>query len=467
MNKESQISRVRMQIIVDAVLVIISYLLAWELRFNTHLFGPYVRVLTLRYYIQILVFIVPLFLLVNYIFQLYNVTTIQSRRVEMLNIIRANTVGILIVVLGLYLVKQQHFARNMLFIFYVFNVVFDGIARNIVHVYLRRRKRNPSAIRKILLVGYSNAAEQYIDRVNSNPEWGNVVVGILDDFEPNGSSFRGVKVLGTCDRLQEILDSNEVDEIAITLRLREYFKLEDLVKECEKSGIHTQFIPDYYNIISTKPYTEDIMGLPVINIRYVPLMNGFNAFIKRVIDIIGSLIAIVIFSPVMLICVIGIKVTSPGPLIFRQKRVGLHNKEFLMYKFRSMTYVPDPGRKAKWTVKDDPRVTKFGKFMRRTSFDELPQLFNVLKGEMSLVGPRPEQLYFVEKFREEIPRYMVKHQVRPGMTGWAQVHGYRGDTSIRKRIDYDLYYIENWTLGLDFKILFMTLFKGFVNKNAY
>jgi Undecaprenyl-phosphate glucose phosphotransferase len=456
-----------MQIIVDAVLVIISYLLAWELRFNTHLFGPYVRVLTLRYYIQILVFIVPLFLLVNYIFQLYNVTTIQSRRVEMLNIIRANTVGILIVVLGLYLVKQQHFARNMLFIFYVFNVVFDGIARNIVHVYLRRRKRNPSAIRKILLVGYSNAAEQYIDRVNSNPEWGNVVVGILDDFEPNGSSFRGVKVLGTCDRLQEILDSNEVDEIAITLRLREYFKLEDLVKECEKSGIHTQFIPDYYNIISTKPYTEDIMGLPVINIRYVPLMNGFNAFIKRVIDIIGSLIAIVIFSPVMLICVIGIKVTSPGPLIFRQKRVGLHNKEFLMYKFRSMTYVPDPGRKAKWTVKDDPRVTKFGKFMRRTSFDELPQLFNVLKGEMSLVGPRPEQLYFVEKFREEIPRYMVKHQVRPGMTGWAQVHGYRGDTSIRKRIDYDLYYIENWTLGLDFKILFMTLFKGFVNKNAY
>ena len=236
---------------------------------------------------------------------------------------------------------------------------------------------------------------------------------------------------------------------------------------CEKSGVHTKFVPDYHNIIPTKPYTEDLQGLPVVNIRYVPLSNTFNAMLKRIVDIFGALVAIILFSPVMLFSCIMIKLTSPGPLIYRQTRVGLHNKPFEMYKFRSMEVQTEEKEKKAWTVKNDPRVTGFGKFMRHTSIDELPQLFNILKGDMSLVGPRPERPFFVEKFREEIPRYMVKHQVRPGLTGWAQVNGYRGDTSIRKRIDCDLYYIENWTLGLDFKILFLTFFKGFVNKNAY
>ena len=195
--------------------------------------------------------------------------------------------------------------------------------------------------------------------------------------------------------------------------------------------------------------------------------NTFNAMLKRIVDIFGAFVAIILFSPVMLFSCIMIKLTSPGPLIYRQTRVGLHNKPFEMYKFRSMEVQTEEKEKKAWTVKNDPRVTGFGKFMRHTSIDELPQLFNILKGDMSLVGPRPERPFFVEKFREEIPRYMVKHQVRPGLTGWAQVNGYRGDTSIRKRIDCDLYYIENWTLGLDFKILFLTFFKGFVNKNAY
>lgn len=209
------------------------------------------------------------------------------------------------------------------------------------------------------------------------------------------------------------------------------------------------------------------MGLPVINIRHVPLSNTFNALIKRVVDIGGSLFAIVLFSPVMLVTAVAVKVTSKGPLIYKQERVGLHNQTFQMYKFRSME-VQDPNKEKKgWTVKNDPRVTTVGKIIRKTSIDELPQLFNILKGDMSLVGPRPERPFFVEKFREEIPRYMVKHQVRPGLTGWAQINGYRGDTSIRKRIEHDLYYIENWTLGLDFKIIFLTFFKGFINKNAY
>jgi Undecaprenyl-phosphate glucose phosphotransferase len=231
--------------------------------------------------------------------------------------------------------------------------------------------------------------------------------------------------------------------------------------------VHTKFIPDYNSVIPSRPYFEDLDGLAVVNIRHVPLNNMGNMFLKRTVDIIGSTVAIVLFSPVMLIAAVCVKVTSRGPLIFRQERVGLHNKPFNMYKFRSMEVQSEADERKGWTTKNDPRVTKVGKFLRKTSIDELPQLFNVLKGDMSLIGPRPERPLFVEKFKEEIPRYMIKHQVRPGITGWAQVNGYRGDSSIKKRIEYDLYYIENWTMTFDIKILFLTLFKGFVNKNAY
>ena len=188
---------------------------------------------------------------------------------------------------------------------------------------------------------------------------------------------------------------------------------------------------------------------------------------KRIVDVFGAIVAIILFSPLMLIAAIGIKLTSRGPLIYKQERVGLHNRPFQMYKFRTMEVQKEEEEKKGWTTKNDPRVTPIGRILRKTSIDEMPQFFNVLKGDMSLIGPRPERPLWVEKFKEEIPRYMIKHQVRPGLTGWAQVNGYRGDTSIRKRIEYDLYYIENWTMGFDMKILFLTFFKGFVNKNAY
>ena len=233
------------------------------------------------------------------------------------------------------------------------------------------------------------------------------------------------------------------------------------------NDIYRMFIPDYNNIIPTRPYTEDLQGLPVIHIRHVPLTNLLNATIKRCVDIVGAICGLVVFSPIMLVTAILIKLTSPGPVIFSQERVGLHNRTFKMYKFRSMEVQKPSEEKSKWTTPHDPRVTSVGRFIRKTSIDEMPQFFNILIGDMSLVGPRPERPHFVEKFREEIPRYMVKHQVRPGLTGWAQVNGYRGDTSIRKRIDCDLYYIENWTIGFDIKILFLTFFKGFINKNAY
>jgi Undecaprenyl-phosphate glucose phosphotransferase len=276
-----------------------------------------------------------------------------------------------------------------------------------------------------------------------------------------------VKVTGAVLDLEDIINENDYDEIVITLSLDEYEKFEDIVNICEKSGVHTKFVPDYNNMVSTVPYIEDLYGLPVINIRNVPLTNTSNLFIKRAMDIIIGSIALIISLIPMLIIGIIIKCTSKGPALFSQIRVGKHGKEFKMFKFRSM-YLEDPEKeKEEWTTRGDKRVTPIGRFIRKTSLDELPQLFNVLGGSMSLVGPRPERPQFVEKFKEEVPRYMIKHQVRPGMTGWAQINGLRGDTSIRKRIEYDLYYIENWSVGLDIKILFLTIFKGFINKNAY
>ena len=319
----------------------------------------------------------------------------------------------------------------------------------------------------VLLVGYSRAAEGYIDRVAGNPEWGYRIAGILDDKQPLGTEYRGIRVIGKTDEIQSVLDMNLMDEIAVTLSLNDYQNLEKIVSACEKSGVHTKFIPDYNNIIPTIPYMEDLLGLPVIHIRHVPLMDGVNAAMKRAVDIFGAIVALIIFSPVMIVTAILIKATSPGPVIYSQERVGLHNRTFKMYKFRSMEVQAPSEEKSKWTTPHDPRVTAVGKVIRKTSIDEMPQFFNILIGDMSLVGPRPERPFFVEKFKEEIPRYMVKHQVRPGLTGWAQVNGYRGDTSITKRIEHDLYYIENWTMGFDFKILFLTIFKGFINKNAY
>lgn len=467
MIKDNQKHFNRLQVVIDAFVIALSYILAWLIKFEGPFAAGSVKALSFQQYMVLLIGIVPGFLILYYAFNLYTPKRMQGRRLEIANITKANTIGVFLVIGALYVLKQLDYSRAVLFIFYVINIVAETAVRNIIRYILRDMRKKGYNQKHVILVGYSRAAEEYIDRVLQNPQWGYTIRGILDDNVEAGTTYKGIKVIGRIANLMVILPENRLDEIAITLGLSEYYRLEEIVALCEKSGVHTKFIPDYNNIIPTKPYTEDILGLPVINIRHVPLSNTFNAMVKRLMDIVGSFFGIIVASPLMLLACLLIKLTSPGPLIYKQERVGLHNKTFWMYKFRSMEVQPESEEKKAWTTKNDPRVTGIGKLMRRTSIDELPQLFNILKGDMSLVGPRPERPFFVEKFREEIPRYMVKHQVRPGLTGWAQVNGYRGDTSIRKRIEYDLYYIENWTIGLDIKIMFLTIFKGFVNKNAY
>lgn len=466
MIKDNQKYLNRLHIVLDALVTILSYIAAWWIRLVLYQ-DEGAGVLPREVYFAALLIIVPGYLALYSTFNLYKSKRYSSVKREFFDVIKSNVIGLALFFVILYIVNEPDFSRSMIFIFCGINVVLMQGMRCAVRAFLHSIRKKGFNVKYIVLVGYSRAAEEYVDRILANPQWGYVVRGILDDHVPAGTLYRGVKVLGRVDNLYYVLPENKLDEIAITLSLEDYDRLEEIVGLCEKSGVHTKFIPDYNSVIPSRPYTEDLSGLPVINIRRVPLTNTLNWVLKRVVDIIGACVAIIIFSPVMLVAAIGIKISGDGPIIFKQERVGLHNKTFQMYKFRTME-IQKPGEETKaWTVKNDPRVTKIGKILRRTSMDEIPQFFNILKGDMSLIGPRPERPHFVDKFKEEIPRYMIKHQVRPGLTGWAQVNGYRGDTSIRKRIDCDIYYIENWSIGFDIKILFMTFFKGFINKNAY
>lgn len=463
-----------MHILLDAFVIAASYGAAFYLIIGLKLgLDGTPGALSAEVYFRALPVIIPVYILLYGMFNLYTPKRIQSRRRELANICKANIIGLMLVTFILYAGRNhagfgpylRNFSTRMIIAFFGINIVLETLFRNLLRNALHKLRAQGFNQKHMLLVGYSAAASGFIERNRNNPEWGYHILGILSDSLEKHSFVDGVEVLGDLSDLRDVIEHNEFDEIVVTLPLESYMYLEPIVNTCEKSGVHTMFIPDYHNIIPTTPYIEDLEGLPIVHIRHVPLANPFNAFIKRAQDVAGASFALILFSPIMLITALCVKLTSPGPVIFSQERVGLHNKPFRMYKFRSMRVQTPEEEASRWTTKGDPRVTAVGRFIRRFNIDEMPQFVNVLKGDMSLVGPRPERPQFVEKFKEEIPRYMIKHQVRPGITGWAQVNGYRGDTSIRKRIDFDLYYIENWTFGLDIKILFQTIFKGF--KNAY
>ncbi len=471
MIKENQKAFNRIHVILDGLVIYISFCLSYYIRFDCPLFkglfsrNGYWR--QLSQYQSMLAVLIPVYLLLYARFKLYKPKRFQHHTEEYMHLFQANTTGMIFLLLAIVFLQIRHIPRSLLIVFYCMTMLLGFLERALIRFVLENNRRKGHNLKHVIVVGFSKAAEAYIDRIKTNPQWGYKIHGIFDDNLEPEFNYRNIFCIGKIKDLSRFFENTNMDEVAITLAISEYYKLENIVNICEKSGVHSKFVPDYYRFIPTNPVTEDLNGLPVINIRNVPLTNTANRVIKRIIDFIGSFICIIIFSPLMLVTAILVKRSSPGPIIFTQERIGLHNKPFKMYKFRSMG-VQSAEKEAKgWTTSNDPRVTPVGKVIRKTSIDELPQLFNVLKGDMSLIGPRPERPQFVEKFKEEIPRYMIKHQVRPGMTGWAQVCGYRGDTSIEGRIEHDIFYIENWTLTFDIKILILTVFKGFINKNAY
>lgn len=342
------------------------------------------------------------------------------------------------------------------------------LSRIILRKTLRYIRSKGYNIKRILIIGYNDLSLEFLNKIISNRNLGYYVVGFLSDKfngEDSTDYKKPVPYLGKIKDVESLLTDKSIDEVFVALEYDQYEHLSDIIEACEKSGTKVSIVPFYTKYLPARPYVDEVEGLPVINIRHIPLDNLLNNWMKRLFDIFASLFLIVLLSPLLVITAICVKVTSPGPILYKQERVGLNKKNFTMYKFRSMKVATDGSDKTAWTTKDDPRKTKFGAFIRKYSIDELPQLFNVLNGTMSLVGPRPEIPYHVYNFKEEIPLYMVKHQIRPGITGWAQVNGFRGDTSIKGRIEHDIFYIENWSFLFDIKILIMTVFKGIVSKS--
>ncbi|WP_134683473.1 undecaprenyl-phosphate glucose phosphotransferase [Brevibacillus migulae] len=388
---------------------------------------------------------------------------------EAFKVIQVHSLSLLVLLSFLFIFKELHISRTFLLIFLFNNILLVNVYRYVIKISLKQFRKKGYNKQFILILGAGSLGRRFHQTVLRHPEMGFEVIGFLDDnLVQHDEEFSQYKpIIGNIGDLENILENNLVDEVVIALPLRAHKKYGLIIEVCEKAGVRTLIIPDFFDILPARPYIDNFADIPMINVRDIPLDEIRNRLYKRIFDIAFSLAAIVVTSPLLLLIAVGIKLTSPGPVIFKQERVGMNRRTFSMYKFRTMKVLSQKISDTQWTTENDPRKTRFGSFLRKTSLDELPQFFNVLKGDMSVVGPRPERPYFVEQFKEEIPKYMVKHHVRPGITGWAQANGLRGDTSIEDRIIHDIFYIENWTLLLDIRIIFRTIVRGFVNKNAY
>lgn len=454
-------------IILDVLVLAIALLCALWLRFKTTLFGPIGGHLGAVSYLLFFTFaVVPVYLILYFAFGLYKPRrTYKNIFSEATQIIKVNILAFITLVSILFIINQPDFSRIMLFLLAIIATFFEIIERFTIRSILKKIRVNNKNIKHILIVGDNDLAFTFARRIRENPYLGFDVSGFLGRSDHIGREIEGSRVIGAFNDIDRILDMNRFDRVVLAIPLKYYYKIDELVESCERVGIKAEIIPDYIRYFPAQPSVDMIEDIPIINIRYVPLDDDFNKFMKYLSDYVIAIIAIIITSPIMILTAIAIKLTSPGPIIFKQERIGHNSKPFMMYKFRSMK-VQDPNEeKSEWTTRDDPRKTRVGELIRKTSIDELPQFFNVLKGDMSVVGPRPERPYFVQQFKETVPKYMVKHQVKPGLTGWAQIHGCRGDTSITKRIEYDIEYVENWHMGLDLAIMIKTAVKK--NPNAY
>jgi Undecaprenyl-phosphate glucose phosphotransferase len=346
-------------------------------------------------------------------------------------------------------------------LFLAINVLFTYATREIVRDLLRRRWRAGIGLRRVLVVGAGDLGRMVADRIVEHGELGFKLVGFVDDraATEDAIGYRGLPILGSIDQTAEIAGQERIDEIYVALPIDEHVKMLSVVEFASRECINVHVVPDLLQFIALRARLEDLDGLPIIGINDVPL-RGFNSVLKRVVDAtLSAGVVLVGAIPTFIIAVI-IKRSSPGPTFYKQVRMGLDGKAFTVYKFRSMPVDAEDVTGPIWARDDDPRATPIGRWLRRHDIDELPQFWNVLRGDMSIVGPRPERPFFVEQFKHRIPQYMLRHKVKAGITGWAQVNGWRGNTSLEKRIEFDLYYIENWSLSLDFKIMWLTLLRG-------
>jgi exopolysaccharide biosynthesis polyprenyl glycosylphosphotransferase len=419
------------------------------------------------YWGMLLIHVVTVILVFFLFYRLYHRQRATSHIDEFYTIFGAASVGTIVAIAFISLVFKNglDYPRLMMVYTWVLTILLVSWGR-ILHARfqwsLQARGYNEA---RLLIVGAGEVGRMILQKIRQSPGLGYNVVGFVEDRDPP-STVLGVDWLGKADDLSRLIEAHQVDEVIIAMPEASHQEILSIIARCEREKVSIKVFPDVFQIMASEVSIGDLNGLPLLTVRDIAL-RGWRLALKRTVDILGSAISLIFLSPIMMLVAILIKLDSPGPVFYAQERMGLDAKSFMMLKFRSMRPDAESQTGPVWAAENDPRRTRIGAFMRRFSIDELPQVINVLLGNMSLVGPRPERPVFVQQFKKSIPRYMERHKEKAGMTGWAQVNGLRGDTSVIERTKYDLWYIENWSLLLDFKILLRTLINIFFEKHAY
>ncbi len=460
-------------VLADFLAAALAFGLSYLVRFNTGLFPldqpppPFTRYLAIAPFVALVV--VAAFQVQG----LYRLRRGRTRVDDFFGVLVGSLLGTLISVLGTLYVQTYHVAdalkaqgyleisRGVWALFLVFTVLFTYASRETVRDLLRRRWRAGIGLKRVLIVGLGDLGRMVADRILEHGELGFRIAGFVDDraATTDAIGYRGLPLLGTIADMPNLCSQEKIDEIYVALPIEEHIKMLGVVEYASRECIDVHVVPDLLQFIALRARLEDLDGLPLISVNDVPL-RGFNSVLKRTADVALSLGVVVVGALPALVLALLIKRSSPGPVFYTQERMGLDGKAFRVYKFRSMPVDAEDASGPIWARDDDPRATPIGRWLRRFDVDELPQFWNVLKGDMSIVGPRPERPFFVEQFKHRIPQYMLRHKVKAGITGWAQVNGWRGNTSLEKRIEFDLYYIENWSLSLDFKIMWLTVLRN-------
>ena len=470
---------VAFHLISDALLGITAFIAAYALRFHSGLI-PITRGLPpLWQYVNVLPFIAVVVPVGLYLQGLYRLRRGRSRVDDFFAVFVGSILAVMLgIVATLYV--QTYFATSaakeagafevsqlVWALFLILNVSLTFASREFMREVLERRWRAGIGLKKILIAGSGDLGRLVADKILEHRELGYQIVGFVDDRAAGDHlGYRGLPLLGTIDDAAEIAVREGIDHLYVALPPEQHVRMLQLLDSTSREMVDVKVVPDLLQVIALRARLEDLDGIPVINVNDVPL-QGFNSLVKRTIDLAISASALAVLAIPLGIIALAVKISSRGSVLFSQERMGLDGKSFTIVKFRSMRDNAERHTGPVWAVEDDPRVTALGGFLRRSNLDELPQLWNVLRGDMSLVGPRPERPHFVEQFKHKIPQYMLRHKVKAGLTGWAQVNGWRGNTPLEKRIEYDLYYIENWSVRLDLKIMWLTLVKGFFHKHAY
>ena len=466
-------------IVSDVLLGVAAFIIAYAIRFYTGLIPIRYGLPPLQQYINLLPFIAAVVPLGFHLQGLYRLRRGRSRVDDFFQVFVGT---IFAVVFGIVSTNftQIYYAgptaratgafqvsQPVWVIFLILNVALTFATRELMREILERRWRAGIGLKRILIAGAGDLGRLVADKILEHRELGYQIVGFVDDRAAGDHlGYRGLPLLGTLEEAGEITSRETVDHLYVALPPEQHMKMLELLESTSREAVDVKVVPDLLQVIALRARLEDLDGVPIINVNDIPL-QGVNSFIKRIIDIgISGAALVVLAIPLGLISLV-VKLTSQGPVFYRQERMGLDGKSFTIVKFRSMYDDAERETGPVWAQASDPRVTPVGRFLRRSNLDELPQLWNVLRGDMSIVGPRPERPHFVAQFKHKIPQYMLRHKVKAGLTGWAQVNGWRGNTPLEKRIEYDLYYIENWSVRLDLKIMWLTLIKGFFHKHAY